>query len=301
MVGKRKPLFSVVIPTFNRPRQLRRCLEALAAQDFDPESFEVIVADDGGRTPLRPVVAPFGGRIRISLIEQGHAGRSAACNTGAGAAQGACLAFTDDDCLPAGDWLSSLSRHVGPASRHAVCGRVVNALPQNLFSSASQLLVAYLYDYYNRDPARARFGTGNNLAVPAAVFQELGGFALRLSLLGGAEDREFIDRWIACGHPLIYARDVVVYHAHDLKLRSFLRQHHNYGRGAYHFQRLRWARTRRRVALEPQSFYAGMMRYPLRELGGTRAVMASALLGAAQLSYVAGHVRETLKCMRAGG
>jgi glycosyltransferase involved in cell wall biosynthesis len=294
-----QPLFSIIVPTYNRPHQLRRCLDALAAQDFDPESFEVIVADDGSRTPLRRVVAPFSGLIRISLIEGRHAGRSAACNAGARAAQGACLAFTDDDCLPAPDWLTRLSSRLGPSSRHAVCGRVRNALPQNLFSSASQLLVSYLYQYYNRNPARARFGTGNNLAVPAAVFEELGGFALRLSLIGGAEDREFIDRWIARGHPLIYAPEVVVHHAHQLKLRSFLRQHYNYGRGAYHFRRLHWTRTRQQVAIEPQSFYAGMIRYPFREPGRARAAVATALLAAAQMSYVTGHFREKLKCIRA--
>jgi hypothetical protein len=52
--------------------------------------------------------------------------------------------------------------------------------------------------------------------------------------------------------------------------------------------------------MEPRAFYAGMMRYPFREPGRRRAVMISALLAAAQLSYVTGHIREKLKCIRAG-
>lgn len=42
-----KPLVSVVIPTYNRPQLLDRCLQALLVQDFDPQNFEIIVVDDG--------------------------------------------------------------------------------------------------------------------------------------------------------------------------------------------------------------------------------------------------------------
>ena len=39
------PLVSVVIPTFNRAQDLRRCLDSLVAQSF--KKFEVLVCDDG--------------------------------------------------------------------------------------------------------------------------------------------------------------------------------------------------------------------------------------------------------------
>ena len=39
---------SVVVPTYRRPDLLDRCLAALAAQEFDPSAYEVIVADDAG-------------------------------------------------------------------------------------------------------------------------------------------------------------------------------------------------------------------------------------------------------------
>ena len=37
---------SVVVPTCRRPELLRRCLEALLAQDLDPECYEIIVVND---------------------------------------------------------------------------------------------------------------------------------------------------------------------------------------------------------------------------------------------------------------
>ena len=44
---------SVVVPTYRRPELLDRCLAALAAQEFDPSSFEVIVADDAASDATR--------------------------------------------------------------------------------------------------------------------------------------------------------------------------------------------------------------------------------------------------------
>ena len=38
---------------------------------------------------------------------------------------------------------------------------------------------------------------------------------------------------------MTYAQEVIVYHEHDLTLRTFLRQHFSYGRGAFWFHRIR--------------------------------------------------------------
>jgi glycosyltransferase involved in cell wall biosynthesis len=39
---------SIVVPTYKRPHLLDRCLGALITQDYPPEAFEIIVADDAG-------------------------------------------------------------------------------------------------------------------------------------------------------------------------------------------------------------------------------------------------------------
>src|SRR4029079_11010653 len=59
------PLFSVIVPSHNRPRELARCLWSLAASTFAHDQFEVIVVDDGGTEPLEPVVKPFRDRLDI--------------------------------------------------------------------------------------------------------------------------------------------------------------------------------------------------------------------------------------------
>src|SRR5919204_417942 len=104
---------SVVVPTFRRPESLSRCLAALCAQAFDPTAYEVIVADDAASDEARRVVTCWAERaaarglaLRYVPVTGAH-GPAAARNAGWRAARGQIIAFTDDDCLPAPDWLAA--------------------------------------------------------------------------------------------------------------------------------------------------------------------------------------------------
>ena len=81
MPSKDLPTFSVVIPTYNRPQQLKRCLAALAALDYPHDRFEVIVVDDASPTPLNRLVEAVQDRIRARFVRQErNAGPAAARN-----------------------------------------------------------------------------------------------------------------------------------------------------------------------------------------------------------------------------
>lgn len=122
---------SVVVPTCGRPELLDRCLAALVAQDLDPSAYEVIVVDDAPSAATRRVVERRAGRGRPRLrylALDGPRGPAAARNRGWRAARGEIVAFTDDDCVPAPDWL----RWGLAAFRDGVAGaagRVVVPLP----------------------------------------------------------------------------------------------------------------------------------------------------------------------------
>ena len=102
------PQVSVVVPTFKRPALLRRCLDALVAQDFDPAAYEVIVVDDAPTSETAALVADCAQRavptLRYLPAVDSH-GPAAARNLGWRAARGAIVAFTDDDCVPTPHWL----------------------------------------------------------------------------------------------------------------------------------------------------------------------------------------------------
>jgi glycosyltransferase involved in cell wall biosynthesis len=124
------PTFSVIIPTYNRPRHVRGCLRALTQQNYPRQQFEVIVVDDGSLEPLERAVDPYRERLTVTLLRQRNAGPGAARNTGASVARGQYLAFTDDDCRPPSDWLRQ-PRHspFGRTPPAPIGGRTVAGCP----------------------------------------------------------------------------------------------------------------------------------------------------------------------------
>ncbi len=128
-------LVSVVVPTFRRPALLERCLQALLAQDFAPESYEIIIVDDAACKETRMQVercarqAAGQGYSIYYLATCGACGPAAARNLGWRAARGEIIAFTDDDCLPASDWLSN-GVAAFASDVMAVSGRIRVPLPR---------------------------------------------------------------------------------------------------------------------------------------------------------------------------
>ena len=232
-------------------------------------------------------MAPFSDRFDVTLLGQPHAGPAAARNTGAVRAKGQFLAFTDDDCIPASDWLRALARRFTTAPDHAVGGRTLNALTNNPYATASQLIVDFVYAYYNADPSRARFFASNNLALPADGFHALGGFDATFRT---SEDRDLCDRWLHHGYCMTYAPEVIVSHAHVLTLRTFWQQHFNYGRGAFRYHRAR-ARRGSGFFRSDLAFYVqlpDLLRGGLSERRGAQALLLTALLGVWQGANAAG-------------
>ena len=284
----------MVIPTHNRPEQLEACLAALSESTQPRESFEVVVVDDGGTVQLTEAIEAHGDGLQIHLCRQDRAGPAAARNRGAALARGELLVFTDDDCLPEPDWLPALARRSETRPSHLIGGRTINALPDNPFSSASQNLVSYLYEYSaNRGgrPGWSGFFASNNLAVPVEGFAQVGGFDERFPLAAG-EDRDFCDRWVAQDLPMMFVPDARIRHAHRLGFASFVRQQWNYGRGAFHFRESRLRRGAQPLRPQPLSFYLNLLRYPYRGGITPKATFEAALLAASQGVNALGYLYE---------
>lgn len=101
---------SVVVPTRNRAGLLPDLLAALDAQTY-PE-YEVIVVDDASDDETPDVLAAWAGEGNTALRLHLPAGSYAARNVGWQRARGEIVAFTDDDCLPEGDWLVNLAEAI---------------------------------------------------------------------------------------------------------------------------------------------------------------------------------------------
>ncbi|MDF2459430.1 MAG: putative glycosyltransferase [Nitrospira sp.] len=282
-IGPTLPLFSIIVPTWNRPRQLRACLRALARLDYPKSCFEVIVVDDGSEPALD--ATDLGGLgSQVTWLRQSNAGPAAARNAGAEKAQGKYLAFTDDDCMPAPGWLNGFVRAFEEAPQALVGGRTANGLPDNTYSTASQMIVNAAMEYFLATRSKFQFFASNNLAIPADLFHTIGGFDVSFRT---SEDRDFCDRWVREGHRLVYTPNALIQHYHELTFAGFLRQHFGYGKGANRFHR---ARARRGAEpFRPElSFYRNVFRYSLAH--DKRMLSVAALLCLWQVANAAGYL-----------
>lgn len=287
--------YSIIVPTYRRPESLARCLEAIQDLRFPRDRFEILVVDDGSPTPPADVVASLDHSLQARLVSMRHAGPATARNTGARLARGRYVVFTDDDCMPHADWLSSIDRWTSSSpGALAIGGHTINVLADNVYAEASQGIVDYLYEYFGENSAARRFFTSNNLVVRREEFVGVGGFDETFAL-PAAEDRDFCERWLVAGKPLQYASDVIVNHAHRLGFVRFNRQHFNYGRGAFDLHRSRVRRGERSLGIEPLRFYAGLVSYPLRRSRSWRAVLLAFLHLWSQVAYVSGYFFERLR------
>lgn len=97
-------MISVVIPLYNKEKQVGRTLESVLAQTF--QHFEVVIVDDGSTDGSAKVVKKFDDP-RIRLIRQANAGVSAARNRGIDAARYDYIALLDADDLWEPEYLAT--------------------------------------------------------------------------------------------------------------------------------------------------------------------------------------------------
>jgi GT2 family glycosyltransferase len=99
-----QPLVSVVIPTRDRPDELRQAVKSVIAQDVD---LEIVVVDNGRHVFADGLPGAVDDQ-QIRYVRTHTAGASHARNIGIAAARGLFIAFCDDDDLWAPDHLSAL-------------------------------------------------------------------------------------------------------------------------------------------------------------------------------------------------
>jgi cellulose synthase/poly-beta-1,6-N-acetylglucosamine synthase-like glycosyltransferase len=99
---------TVLIPTFSRPADLRRCLAAVAAQQLAADEVLVVVRpDDAGSLAVVEELAPRWPQLR--QVEVVPPGQVQALNSGLDAMSGDIVAITDDDAVPKPDWLGRIA------------------------------------------------------------------------------------------------------------------------------------------------------------------------------------------------
>src|SRR3989344_1873665 len=98
----KRPIISVIIPSYNSQRYIARCLHSVISQ-HTTLPYEIIVVDSSKDETPFIIKKNFPSVQLISLKNQTFPG--AARNIGVEKSQGKIIAFIDSDCIAASDWL----------------------------------------------------------------------------------------------------------------------------------------------------------------------------------------------------
>src|SRR5215471_297607 len=114
-----RPLASVVITTYNRPDALIQTLVALGKQAIAPDSYEVIVVDDGSPDRTFEVASLVDLPCRLKVLRQPcNLGISAGRNVGISNAAGRYLILLSDDLIVPDNFIST---HVATLQAYPGC------------------------------------------------------------------------------------------------------------------------------------------------------------------------------------
>ena len=267
---------SVVVASVRRETRLAFLLDALARQTLPRSRFEVVVVR--GRAPGEPVGPAHA--IGATVIDREPAGPGALRNAGVGVAQAPLVAFTDDDCRPAPDWLERILEAARRKRGDFVLQGRTEPDPDELGRlhglARTQSIVS-----------PSAWFEACNIAYPKALFERLGGFDERFD--GGGEDADLGLRAVAAGARRVYLDRALVWHAvHSRHLWEAVRD-----AGRWHTIPLVLAtHPQQRAALELGLFWrAGHPRVLLAAAGVLAAAGGRAAGLVATLPYLRQHLR----------
>jgi N-acetylglucosaminyl-diphospho-decaprenol L-rhamnosyltransferase len=200
------PTLSVVVVTYRHGEGVRPALEALGRELRDGD--ELIVVDNASGDGTADVVAAAAPTARLIRNEE-NAGFPAACNVGAGVAEGELLVFLNPDAVVAPGWREAIARPAGDGYGRSAWQALVTADGGRIVNTRGGVLhftgIAWAGGAGEAVPETVAelpepgFASGACLAIPRAEFERLGRFAadfflyhedvdlsLRVRLAGGA-------------------------------------------------------------------------------------------------------------------
>lgn len=226
---------SIIIPTCNRLKQLKLCVESLLSQDFPAQTAEIIIVDDRADKTVEAMINSFkAAKFSLRYFSQEAKGPAAARNLGIEKSQANIVAFIDDDCLAEKSWLRLMfDAHTSKPGCAAVGGMTVLGYDQIAAEIGQFLSTCSIQTQINQKLETIFFPTCN-VSIKKEIFNNIA-FNEKFPLPGG-EDLEFFWRLYKTGASLYWDKKIIVLHNRDKSIGSFVRQAYNYGRGNYYVQ-----------------------------------------------------------------
>lgn len=224
---------SAVISAYNPDLEvLRRTIEALFAQDFPPDRYEIIVADDGSTNGTAEMAGTIQGRAPVRHVTQPHRGLAAARNLGTRTAQGRIVLFVDADFWATPRALAAHCAHYPTDARGVGVQGVTLIHPESLvtpFMKAKEVSPDLTRRRrHNLSPYHV---IGRNFSMLRADLEAVGGFDEGFTQYGW-EDLDLALRMHARGMVIEYEPEAVGHHYHIETLEGVRQKLRQAGGGA---------------------------------------------------------------------
>lgn len=220
--------FSIIIPLYNRPQEIRELLETLVLQTY--KQFEVLVIEDGSRLDAAAVIADFKDRLDLKYFVKENSGQGFSRNFGFERAKGAYFIIFDSDCLIPADYLAIVNREIiarkldaygGPDASHDSFSPIQKAISYSMTSPFTTGGIRggekRIGDFHPRS---------FNMGLSREVYQKTGGFII--TRLG--EDIELSIRIHESGFKTGLIPEAKIYHKRRTSFLQFYKQIHFFGR-----------------------------------------------------------------------
>ena len=231
---------SIIVPTCDRPDDLRQCLTHLQQIQTD-RPIEIIVADN---RPLKGSAAKVLKDFpRVKLVEEFRIGSSYARNAAIAASTGDLVVTIDDDVIVPSDWLEKL---LVPFNRPEVLSVFGGVLPFVLDTPAQLMFEdvkgglcfgfasrevdkAWLDSFQTAMPPIWELGVSANAAFRSTIFANPTVGLMEEVLgpgtpTGGAEENHFAYKILRSGGTIVYDPSAYVWHHHRRSLKAFYHQ-----------------------------------------------------------------------------
>jgi cellulose synthase/poly-beta-1,6-N-acetylglucosamine synthase-like glycosyltransferase len=197
------PFVSVIMPHYQDLGGLEIGLQALEAQTYPKDRFEIVIADNNSPVGLDAVRAVVRDRAKLVLVTDKGAGP--ARNGAVAASRGEVLAFIDSDCVAEPQWLE---QGVKALDRFDLVGgrvRVLVSDPERM-TPAEAFERVFAFDFKTYIEKKGFTGAGN-MFCRRELFEKVGGFGVGMS-----EDVDWSRRAVAGGARLGYAPEASIGH-----------------------------------------------------------------------------------------
>lgn len=274
----------ILFSTRNGAATLPHMLDALCALRTDGLRWRVIAVDNASTDDTPRVLRAFKDRLPLTCLHEPRRGKNIGLNTGLGAVASDILVLTDDDVLPAPDWLLALKATFERYPQIDVVGGPIRPLwPRQPPAWLDGVPFGGAYGATPpgtaEGPVSPRLVWGANMALRTQVFnaglrftETIGPNGSRFYTMGSETD--FLLRVHARGHRFWHSADAVVHHMirpHQLTRRWLWGRALRQGRG-----QARMLALLDPITLDHAASLFGIPRYLVREL----AVIALGMPGA---------------------